>query len=354
MKYSIIVPAYNEEKNLKKWFERFKCNRSDYEVIIVDDGSSDKTLAIAENIKTHNRFVRVYTQSNQGVSAARNLGLEKALGEWIIFADADDILRSNCLDIFDNYIKSGYEIIQASQISSGQTYDNSTNNIVEIASKDIQRVLLNRERYKRGGNISRKIMYESVHGVYGKLFNKKLLDRNKVRFQEGLGLGEDILFYFDALACTKRILLVNDIIYEIVENMNSSTRSFNSKMPLYAIEFSRQVTKRIKNIQDDNLLWDDMCYQIFVHLDCGVINNLGYAYHMPIREKVKLLNDVMQNHEVRGALECLFDERGNKDLFNKKRETLMIWLIIKNKMGIYFIIQKLRREFKIKSVRENA
>lgn len=343
MKYSIIIPAFNEEKNLESWFGRFKCKRDDYEILIIDDGSVDKTLLVAEKIGEKNRHVRVMHQKNQGVSVARNAGIYQARGEWIIFADADDVLRVNSLDIFDPYLDKDTEIIQANQIMYGQNDNQNEKIFIEIPSFKIQKVLLNREKYKKEVANNQQQFFESVHGVCGKAFRRDFLIENEIRFQEGLGLGEDILFYFDALACTEKVILINETVYEVVENKYSSTRTFNPKMQGYTIEFSRQITQRVVNSNKREMLWGDMCYQIYLHLDCGVINNLGYNFKMPIKRKKQILNNTMQCTEIKDAIRYLYIHRKCKGLINRKKEEFIIWLIQNQMMGIYFALQNIKR-----------
>lgn len=99
MKISVILPCYNAERYLNACFESlFAQSMRDFEVIFIDDGSLDGSLAIARRCAGRDDRIRVFAQENQGVSAARNLGLSHARGEWITFVDGDDILRPDALE----------------------------------------------------------------------------------------------------------------------------------------------------------------------------------------------------------------------------------------------------------------
>ena len=92
---SIIIPAYNAERYLDRCIESCECQDigiDDYEVIIVDDGSTDKTLQIAEALSKKYLNICVYTQVNKGQSVARNMALDVAVGKYVMFVDADDFL----------------------------------------------------------------------------------------------------------------------------------------------------------------------------------------------------------------------------------------------------------------------
>lgn len=88
---SIIVPVYNTEKYISQcMYSLIQQNYRHIEIIVVDDGSTDNSLSILNNISTTDNRLKVFSQSNQGVSAARNLALNKATGEFVMFVDADD------------------------------------------------------------------------------------------------------------------------------------------------------------------------------------------------------------------------------------------------------------------------
>ncbi len=100
LRLSIIVPVFNVEGYLHRCLET--CSQQDisldeYEIIIVNDGSTDQSLSIAEEFAASNSNVKVYSQENGGLSRARNAGLEKAQGEYIWFVDSDDAIAPNCL-----------------------------------------------------------------------------------------------------------------------------------------------------------------------------------------------------------------------------------------------------------------
>ena len=100
MLLSIVIPAYNVEKYLDDCLA--SCSRqdipaSDYEVIVVNDGSKDGTLRIAERWASEHSSIKVISQPNKGLSEARNVGMAVSEGEFIMFIDSDDWIADNCL-----------------------------------------------------------------------------------------------------------------------------------------------------------------------------------------------------------------------------------------------------------------
>jgi len=119
-KISIIVPIYNSEKYLKRCIESIlKQTYTNIELILINDGSEDKSLEICEEYKKNDERIIIVNKENEGVSVARNIGIEKATGELISFVDADDYLEATflqeLLDIMEkynvNYVACGYNTV---------------------------------------------------------------------------------------------------------------------------------------------------------------------------------------------------------------------------------------------------
>ena len=90
---SVIIPVYNVENYIEKCLNSIvNQTYNNLEIIIIDDGSTDNSIAIAEKIAENDKRIRIISQVNQGVSSARNLGLDNASGEYILFIDSDDWL----------------------------------------------------------------------------------------------------------------------------------------------------------------------------------------------------------------------------------------------------------------------
>ena len=97
--FSIIIPAYNVETKIKKCVDSVASQaEGNTQIIIVDDGSTDHTLQVCQMLANQYPMVSVIHQKNSGVSSARNIGLQEALGEWIIFIDSDDCVERNYLE----------------------------------------------------------------------------------------------------------------------------------------------------------------------------------------------------------------------------------------------------------------
>lgn len=105
MKYSVVIPLYNKAHYIEKTLRSVLAQTyGDFEVIVVDDGSTDDSLAVARQVESEK--IRILTQKNQGVSVARNAGIYNAQGEYIAFLDADDFWRTDYLETIDTLVET--------------------------------------------------------------------------------------------------------------------------------------------------------------------------------------------------------------------------------------------------------
>lgn len=112
---SIIIPVYKVEKYIEKCL--LSClsqdiSLKDYEIIVVNDGSPDKSSVIAQSVKSNYENVYVFNQKNKGLSVARNVGFEKSKGEYVWFVDGDDWIENNCLGRICNLLHDNPDILQ--------------------------------------------------------------------------------------------------------------------------------------------------------------------------------------------------------------------------------------------------
>lgn len=186
--FSIIIPVFNMEKTLERCVDSvLKQSCKDWEIILVNDGSIDKSGVISKSFSENHENIHYYFQENKGVSSARNLGIEKSNAEWMIFLDADDYWD-------DNYLQKIFECTKSN---------------CDIVITGITKILENRNKIKI---LSDKIGFFSIDdllvdfmsvqlnsGVYGFVSNKiiktSIVKKNQLKFNNRIKLCEDLDFF---------------------------------------------------------------------------------------------------------------------------------------------------------------
>lgn len=203
MKISVVIPAYNAENEISKCIENIlNTNTCDFEVIVVNDGSTDNTKQILDDLANKDNRIKVIHQSNKGVSMSRNVGIEKADGDYIVFVDADDLLEANALDYLAKRLKDkDIDILQ---------YSVSTDTYKENLVQE------NKEYYDDITFKSTKeaFSYLIEHGFYvvwNKTYKKDFIHEFN-DFPIGIKTGEDLIFNCKTflrepiVACDSKIL----------------------------------------------------------------------------------------------------------------------------------------------------
>jgi len=183
---SVIIPAYNAEKYIEETIQSvLKQTHSNFELIVVDDGSTDNTIKLAELTSKNNSEITVIKQKNSGVSIARNTGFQASKGNYVAFLDADDVWLPDCLELmlkrFSNDESLG--LVQCDY----QKIDESSKKEEEIYSFEKEGYIL--EELLLGGN------GKHIWGICGVLVKREVIEKVGA-FDKDLSNGADHEFYF--------------------------------------------------------------------------------------------------------------------------------------------------------------
>lgn len=204
---SIVIPMYNVERFLVECVSNIQIYDIDYEIIMVNDGSPDNSIKIAEDLANKYSRIKVISQENKGLGGARNAGINAAKGKYILFLDADDIL-----------VKQSYSFLNLSQLD-----------IIEFSSKNIDidgNILSN----FRADNIE---LYEGIEyclnnnimfSACNKIYSKNFLIENNLFFKEHLYI-EDFEFNTRAYFLSKNVGSKSEYLEFFLQSRNSITRN---------------------------------------------------------------------------------------------------------------------------------
>ena len=197
---SVIIPAYNVGNYLEECVRSLLCQTyRKYEIIIIDDGSTDSTYIVGKKLALENNKIKIFHQENQGVSVARNVGMQKARGEYYIFVDADDTVAPQYIDTLVTCVE------KADMGMIGFT-----------SEKDKLTILVKREIvYDSASNIIQNILCETNYDGYlwDKIFQRRIIEKNHMKFKKNIVVWEDLLFVLEYLENCKQAAILDDNLY---------------------------------------------------------------------------------------------------------------------------------------------
>jgi glycosyltransferase involved in cell wall biosynthesis len=236
---SIIIPVYNVEKYLKGCLDSiFKQTFSDFEMICIDDGSTDSSGKMLDEISSTHPNMQVFHTENAGISSARNFGLSKAQGKYVVFIDSDDSIVPNYLEaLFEEIEHSGADIAacQRKMVPEIASWEK-----VEISPEKIQHIT---------GDITGQFLSKKFKlGVeaVGKMWRRGLLPQ--APFVPGLIYEDYCFFYTRYFKDLTRLSIINEDLYMITRSENSIMRSsFSEKKLLSFFKILREIKTHIEN-----------------------------------------------------------------------------------------------------------
>lgn len=229
---SIIVPVFNSDKYLKNCINSI-VNQSyrNLEILLIDDGSTDQSGQICDEYAQKDDRIRIFHNTNHGVSYSRNCGLNVANGDYIAFVDSDDRVSKEYIKGLLFYIKK---------------YDLVISGIVDFWPKSNSVVL----RKPVGKNFSYTLAKDFwqlepfLRIVWGKLYRNEIIKEYNIRFAENISFGEDQLFNFKYYKHIKTCMLNNDVKYIYNRRGNGSLRTHSEKSDNLALVKLRLIAEK--------------------------------------------------------------------------------------------------------------
>lgn len=215
-KLSIIVPVYNVEKYLPKCLESLiKQTLKDIEIICVNDGSMDNSLAILKEFASKDSRIRIIDNQHQGVAKTRNTGIEQSTGEYIGFVDSDDYIDIDFFEkLYNSATKSNSDIAIASILKHKNFF-----NIYNAKYTKEETAITIQDKIKLCEDKKHFFFY-----AWNKIYHSGFIKENNIKFSEGQ-IYEDVMFAIKALYYSNKIISVYGTKYHYIEHENSLTKS---------------------------------------------------------------------------------------------------------------------------------
>ena len=304
---SVIVPVYNVERYLKKCINSILDQTyENIEVVLVDDGSTDKSGAICDEYAAKDLRVTVIHKENGGLSSARNAGLKVAAGDLIGFVDADDYIEDTMYEkLKENMDKYG------SDISVCQIYKSYKYFTDLVDGLDKEEVYEGKDKFSNLENDN----YFMTVVAWNKLYKKDLFKR--VKYPEGR-LFEDSYVICDILSKAKKVSYLNEPLYYYTVRRSSISRSYTEKHS-ENIEACDKIINSLKKYKYEDLKVKEEYRK--------VIHSLNYFY----RIKVKTLDDERIVKYVEDTIKISKQIKDNKYLNEEEKRNINLLLEDKNK-----------------------
>lgn len=253
---SVIVPAYNAEKYILNLIDSILAQTmQDFELLIIDDGSTDQTPVLCQDAAQKDKRIIVITQDNGGPSAARNNGLEKARGRYVTFADADDICGTQWLE----KMRSALESHQC-EMAMCNWVEMQEGNIIPCSTFPAEDRLIEAEQFV-------PVLTGLGGSVWNKLFLRKIIEQEHLRFDIHKKRSEDFMFVVEYLCYVHHVALVSQPLYQY-RVIQGSLSHIDSKSTLYQeiCEGQRDALQIISSKANEKLYKKLVSYVIDSHI----------------------------------------------------------------------------------------
>lgn len=216
---SVIIPAYNVEKYIARSVESvLKQTYRDFELLVIDDGSTDGTGNLADALAKQDKRILVIHQANGGAAAARNKGLETAKGEFVAFLDSDDLWDKAFLEqTYNQIIACGGDFVYAN--TEERFVDGHTNFIGSIYPRE----------EKLDGFMSKTGEYQQPFSTIAVLIRRSLIEKYNIRFPVGMRFSEDTAFFLQVLSVAKTACVPKILAYYCRREDSTNGRSWNPR-----------------------------------------------------------------------------------------------------------------------------
>lgn len=258
---SVIVPVYNVEAYLAECLDSIVAQTiKDIEIICVNDGSTDGSAEILATYAAKDKRIRVITQKNHGLSAARNVGMNYATGDYVYFIDSDDTIELHALEVLGKHIKCTHADIVVFGMDD----------LIAAPSDGWFDQVSSPKNVWYTPFVPYALLYEqgAYPFVWRNIYRRKMLLDNKLEFESNLRYGEDIVYQFCVFPYANRILFISDKLYHYRRLRKDSLTSVANKSTAGLIERHIEMMKRIHESWTERGFMKEYAFDLY----CWMLN----------------------------------------------------------------------------------
>ncbi|MFR2535249.1 MAG: glycosyltransferase family 2 protein [Clostridia bacterium] len=331
-KVSIIIPIYNGEKFIRQCIQSIrKQTYKNIEIICIDDGSTDDTKKVLQELSKIDNRIMIIAKENEGVSIARNAGIQKATGDYITFIDIDDWIEIDWIEkLVEKIEEEECEVIRGNFVK-----ENEQRELVQYGNlQDLKNVYIN--NLEEIEKIQEYIIIGKLPAYTWLLLIKRQVIQGKIKFQENIPFMEDTIFYIELLNHTNNIYIYDLRGYHYFYNSNSATKN----PELYR--------RNIENVKKVNIILQQMVKpELYSRMNMRHMKSIKeylfklYKYHKIKRKEIKqILEDKMIRNMLKNIQREDLDSEKIISMMKKKQ-----YIRIENWFSFRRIISKIRDKF---------
>ena len=312
-KLSIILPVYNSEDTIARTINSvFKQNFKDFQLIIINDGSTDSTNNICEEFTKRYNNILYINVVNGGVSKARNIGISYSNSDYIMFIDSDDTYKPGMLQIMINEISQGFDIVCCGYVRIARNGKRIIKN-------------LNRDIFTKA-NMNTFIEDCQKNNMFNQLWNKifksSIIINNNIKFDENVSLGEDYRFILSYIDYCKKLETIDDILYCYYVSSSGLNKKYRKDRHLINFE---NLEKLESVYSKYNYKKDYIYYRYFT----TVLSSINNIYKSKDKKAIKEDIEFLKNSKILSKLAK----------YNNIKSNLLAFLI---KLNNYYILKLLQ------------
>ena len=339
---SIIVPVYNVENYLRRCLDSILLQPSSitYEILLIDDGSSDKSGAICDEYQSNFPNVFVSHIENNGVAEARNLGISLSKGNYLYFMDPDDFLSDNFFDNISSNLKQKWDVL----CFGYNEIKENRNTVLSCRPHFYTHCgLLGKNEFRN--EFIELFKTDMMYNVWSRIYNKTFILKHDIRFPNKQ-IGEDTLFNFQVYRHLNTILFIDSTLYNYnAGRSGSALTSFHPRRIEIQLDELQELQKLLKEFQiEDETLIQEIKTKIVVSAAFQISN-----LKLRRQKKIELLQSLVDNE----AFESIFLNNGEqiigsyKELLRQRNFSLFlrrlsIDLLTRKKFQIVIFIEKMK------------
>ena len=287
---SIIVPVYNVEKYLDECIQSIhEQTYTDWECLLINDGSKDNSLSICEKWAKLDTRIRVIHQTNQGVSAARNKGIQMAEGQFITFIDSDDWIDNKYLESL--YILGREYKIDLCVSGLIQNYPNGYTLAFHPSYKGS--FSLNKKNLNHFIDLNKKYL---LYGPVSKLYKKEIINKYNIKFPIDISYGEDLIFNFQYLEHVNTIACIDKAFYHY-RIIGTGTLSSKLRRDQFKVDYMQW--NILKSFYERRNLWFNEAKELLYHRLWGIIYDGLFIYPKLKDANKEYIKEILSIREIK-------------------------------------------------------